>query len=162
MLLVALDIEGCSGVVAAEAAQLAKELGQDVVLCTCVQPPDGLTWGAPLHGDLEGQTAESALVADAKKELERLARGFDGTVNVRVHVSEGPPVDSVIDLAEELNPRMLVLGTHARQGLSRFFQGSVAEEILRRSHWPVHIVPGGDVVPHPRAVRQQLDVETEG
>ncbi len=160
MLLVAVDIEGCSGVVAAEASRLAEELNQDVVLCTCVQPPDGLTWGAKLHGDLEGKTVEQALVADARRELERLAKGFKGSV--RVHVSEGPPVDSVIQLAEELSPRMLVLGTHARKGISRFFQGSVAEEILRRSRWPVHIVPGGDVVPHPRAVRSQLDVETDG
>ncbi len=160
MLLVAVDIEGCSGVVAAAAARLAKDLGQDVVLCTCVQPPDGISWGAPLHGDLEGQTVESALVADATKALERLARGFDTPVKVRV--SEGPPVETVLKLAEEYQPRMLILGTHARKGVTRWFQGSVAEEILRHSRWPVHIIPGGDVVPHPTAVRTQLDVETDG
>jgi nucleotide-binding universal stress UspA family protein len=160
MLLVAVDIEGCAGVVCAEAAQLAKDLGQETVLCTCVQPPDGLTWGAPLHGDLEGRTVEQALVGDATRALQMLARGFDTPVSVRV--LEGPPVEKVIEAAEELKPRMLVLGTHARKGVARWFQGSVAEEILRRSHWPVHIVPGGDVVPHPTAVRTQLDVETQG
>jgi len=160
MLLVAVDIEGCAGVVCAEAASLAKRLGEEAVLCTCVQPPDGLTWGAPLHGELEGRTVEEALVADATQELEALAKGFETPVSVRV--LEGPPVESVIGLAEELTPSMVVLGTHGRKGLARWFQGSVAEEILRRSHWPVHIVPGGDVLPHPTAVRTQLDVETEG
>lgn len=50
---------------------------------------------------------------------------------------EGDPRRKLPALAEEQAPSLLVLGTHGRGWLGRKLLGSVAEEILRSTRWPV-------------------------
>lgn len=49
----------------------------------------------------------------------------------------GDPRRKLPALAEEQAPSLLVLGTHGRGWLGRELLGSVAEEILRSTRWPV-------------------------
>jgi hypothetical protein len=42
---------------------------------------------------------------------------------------------------------LLVVGTHRRHGARRWWLGSVAEAVVRRSPRPVLVVPAGSVVP---------------
>ncbi len=37
--------------------------------------------------------------------------------------------------------KMIVIGTHSRTGIDRFFMGSVAEQVVRHSDIPVLVVP---------------------
>jgi nucleotide-binding universal stress UspA family protein len=53
--------------------------------------------------------------------------------------------DTVIDALATLQPSLVVLGTHARHGLSAFLHGSVSEAIARNVRVPVLIVPNGRV-----------------
>jgi nucleotide-binding universal stress UspA family protein len=46
----------------------------------------------------------------------------------------GPQIEALID---ELQPDVVVLGTHGRRGIGRLFLGSVAEEIFRCAECPV-------------------------
>lgn len=48
-------------------------------------------------------------------------------------VLEGPPADAVLRTAVEMRADIIVCGTYGRRGLGRFFLGSVAESIVRRS-----------------------------
>ena len=49
---------------------------------------------------------------------------------------EGDPEDVIPNLADSHEPSMIVLGTHGGGRLERGMIGSVAEKILRSTHWP--------------------------
>jgi nucleotide-binding universal stress UspA family protein len=53
----------------------------------------------------------------------------------------GEPVLRILLCAESEKVDQILLSTHGRSGLSRFFMGSVAEGVIRRSPVPVLIVP---------------------
>jgi nucleotide-binding universal stress UspA family protein len=48
-------------------------------------------------------------------------------------VSEGNPAEQILAQSKKLDVDLIALATHARTGLERLLEGSVAEEILRRS-----------------------------
>ena len=51
--------------------------------------------------------------------------------------------DTVIDALATIQPSLVVVGTHARRGLSALLHGSVSEAIARNVRVPVLIVPNG-------------------
>ncbi len=53
----------------------------------------------------------------------------------------GDPVDTILHAATEENVDAIVMTTHGRSGLTRFFVGSVTEGVLRRSRCLVMVVP---------------------
>lgn len=163
-LLIAFDPEGCADLVASEAAALAADLRADAVLLTVVSLPDGVPGDATLHGGpREGLTARDVLHRDARDALAGLQVHFDArSVPTRIEVREGPIVDEVIAAARSHQPRYLVLGTHGRRGITRFFLGSVAEQILRQAPVPVLTVRARDSAHHPSANRDAVRAEADG
>jgi len=67
---------------------------------------------------------------------------------VHVVVEECPPEDALVRLAADFD--LIVVGTHRRQGAQRWWLGSVAEAVARRSSRPVLVVPAGAGVPDAR------------
>jgi len=61
------------------------------------------------------------------------------TVDTKV-VREVPPATGILDVADELNVDLIVMGSHGRTGLKKFFLGSVAQEVLSISPLPVLII----------------------
>lgn len=55
-------------------------------------------------------------------------------------ISLGDPASAIVDAARERKVDMIVLGTHARQGLERWRHGSVAETVARKAPCPVLIL----------------------
>ncbi len=55
-------------------------------------------------------------------------------------IPPGPAASAVLKAEEELGVDLVVMGTHGRKGVSHFFLGSVAEQVLRESRCPVLIV----------------------
>ncbi len=51
--------------------------------------------------------------------------------------AEGRPADEILSYTEKNNVDLIVMSTHGRSGLSRFFFGSVAEKVSRHSRVPV-------------------------
>ena len=49
----------------------------------------------------------------------------------------GEPASSLLECAKQENCDLLVLGTHAREGVSRLLLGSVAEHVMRHSALPI-------------------------
>ena len=45
--------------------------------------------------------------------------------------------ERIVEVALKLGADVIVVGTHGRKGLARFWYGSFAEEVLRESHIPV-------------------------
>ena len=63
---------------------------------------------------------------------------------VDTQVRSGDPVAAITATADEISAALIVMSTHGRSGLSRWWFGSVAEEVLRVCDRPLLIVrPGG-------------------
>jgi universal stress protein A len=57
-----------------------------------------------------------------------------------VVVKNGDPRDVILEVTEQLQIDLVVMGTHGRRGLPRMFLGSVAEDVSRRSPCPVLLI----------------------
>jgi nucleotide-binding universal stress UspA family protein len=61
----------------------------------------------------------------------------DDAVAFDILVRRGSPVDVVNEVATAHGAELLVVGTHARRGLSHMLLGSVAERLVRSAPCPV-------------------------
>ena len=52
-------------------------------------------------------------------------------------VHEGRPAEKIVQIAKEIGADMIIMGTHGREGLDRFFFGSVANEVVKTAACPV-------------------------
>jgi nucleotide-binding universal stress UspA family protein len=92
------------------------------------------------------QAALEVEVGDRRSSQQRrnlthlLAREADSlgasSIEITPTLLEGIPEDVIPDLADRLEPSMIVLGTHGGGRLERGIIGSVAEKILRSTRWP--------------------------
>jgi nucleotide-binding universal stress UspA family protein len=55
-------------------------------------------------------------------------------------VAEGRPSDEILEYSQKNNVDLIVMSTHGRSGISRFFFGSEAEKVSRHSPIPVLLV----------------------
>jgi nucleotide-binding universal stress UspA family protein len=60
--------------------------------------------------------------------------------DVSVNVCEGHVVDEVLRAADDFGADLIVMATHGRGALSRFWLGSVAHQMIRRAYRPVLLV----------------------
>ena len=78
-----------------------------------------------------------------EKQLESLlAKAKKAKVRVRAFQMEGVPYDQIARAAKSKRADLIVMGTHGRTGLSRFFMGSVAERVIPLAHCPVLMIRG--------------------
>jgi nucleotide-binding universal stress UspA family protein len=73
----------------------------------------------------------------ARQMLERFATHFsleNYTLNFRNHQFER---GGILEFIHEINGDMLAMATHGRTGLSHFFTGSIAEDVLNRIDQPI-------------------------
>lgn len=160
MLLVAVDIEGCAAEVIAVATQLAVDLDCGIAITTALMVPTGLPADTVLPGT--DHTVRDDIRRRATGLLEELASPPRALgVLTHTHVYFGPPQNVVLEAVAKLQPRILVLGTHARTGLARWVYGSVEESITRRCPVPVLVVPvpahAGRHLPELDALRSEME-----
>jgi hypothetical protein len=97
------------------------------------------------------ETEEQRTRAAVAGELRAFARPHLAR-DVEVVVGDGPPQEAIVRMAPGFD--LIALGTHRRHGPQRWWLGSVAEAVVRRSPRPVLVVPAGaraiDATPAPR------------
>ncbi|HXD75499.1 MAG TPA: universal stress protein [Vicinamibacterales bacterium] len=86
-------------------------------------------------GDPEAKAME--LATTQLRSLLAAEHAADARVAVRVAPD---PADAIVQYGRETHAGLIVLGTHGRTGVSRFFMGSVAEHVVRRADAPVLVV----------------------
>lgn len=64
------------------------------------------------------------------------SQGFE----VRTEVREGDPAATILDRADEEQAELIVVGSHGRSGLARFFLGSVSQRVVSHAHCSVLVV----------------------
>ena len=92
---------------------------------------DGLIW--PIAEMANGAKLELDAAVSKAKEL------YPNTEGVIVTCE---PWQGILEVAENRNADLIVMGTHGRRGLSRMFLGSVAEKVVRLSPIPVLTISG--------------------
>jgi nucleotide-binding universal stress UspA family protein len=81
--------------------------------------------------------------AAAQKGLDRVvARARKAGVRVKGLLFEGIPHDRIVRAARSTRADLVVMGTHGRTGLARFFVGSVATRVIALAPCPVMTVRG--------------------
>ena len=109
-----------------------------------------------------GQEAE--IVQQEEEYLAEQARRVmaESKVLATTAVLSGSVVDSqsiaerILEQAQLKNADLIVMTTHGRRQMSRLGLGSVADELVRRSHLPVLLVSPGDE-DHPKVFEPKLD-----
>ena len=89
----------------------------------------------PAPGEAAGALA--ARENEVKSELEKIARDQLTGVSCQTHVRHGDTARAIVEMAREVCADLIVMPTHGRRGLPRFFLGSVAERIVREAPCPV-------------------------
>jgi len=92
----------------------------------------------PLSATAERALPELAAAHDrnAQEELEKFAESH-GLADARLHVRKGPTVRELLDMVEESDSDLLVIGRYGPGGLKRGRLGSVGGPLLRRCAAPV-------------------------
>lgn len=93
----------------------------------------------PLGGAI---TSSPAAEKDAKDKLAQTAAKHLTGVEHEIMVTTGDAAERVINAQSALNIDLIVMGTHGRRGVPRFFLGSVAERVVREAGCPVLTIRG--------------------
>jgi nucleotide-binding universal stress UspA family protein len=111
------------------AIAIAMALDRELFLITEITVPEGVDYYAP------GSNSDARLVEAAERAL---AAGVKRGSTVGDGV--GSISSSLIELAMRRDCSMIVTGLHDRSRFTRFFNGSVAEQIVLDAHVPVAVV----------------------
>ena len=76
------------------------------------------------------------------KQVEKI-EGAGGTV-AKAHLREGRTIDEILDLSEELQVGLLIVGSRGLGGVKRILMGSVSEGIVHHARRPVLVMRGGE------------------
>jgi nucleotide-binding universal stress UspA family protein len=166
-IIAATDFSPAAGNAARSAARLARKLGDAVLLVRVIEPtvaiypelriPDAALFDAAVRESVRGEM--DAAVAALRAE----------DVPVEGLVLLGSPVARLAAEAAEQRARLIVMGTHGRSAVSRFFVGSVAERTVLEAPCPVLVVSASaapfeewKVAGRPLRVIAGLDLDAAG
>jgi len=124
-----------------QATELASSLGAKVYLVSAYEPvpegrlrderqqvPEDLQWMVNPREDVEDTLKEGASSLEGSGvEVETLAR-------------EGDPADAILDVAEEKNADLIVVGNKGMTGAKRFLLGSVPNKVSHHAPCSVMII----------------------
>lgn len=135
-LLVGVDLDDSSGVAVRTAAMLARAFGATAVAvhAETLTMPAYFTSGQVAALEEERQRAQDAIAGEVRAFV-----GLHGGAGFEVMVEEGPAADVILRLAEQVD--LVVVGTRRLHGVRRWWLGSVAEAVVRRSPVAVLVVP---------------------
>ena len=143
-ILAAVDLSACSKAALGQAARLAGRSGATLHVLHVVEPR--------VVEDLEdmmpkGSGAREAIVADAKRALEKFASGAKAQCEVLV----GAPLEAILAKARAVSANLLVIGAYGTTGAGRG-AGSLALHIARKSPLNVLLVDGTHAAPFDSAL----------
>jgi nucleotide-binding universal stress UspA family protein len=124
-----------------QATDLAKALQAKIHLVSAYEPvsesrlrqerqdvPDDMQWMVNPREDVDNTLSDAA---DGIKE---------GGVQVEIYAREGDPADAILDVAEETDADLIVVGNKGMTGAKRFLLGSVPNKVSHHAPCSVMII----------------------
>lgn len=148
-ILLASDGSPASGMALLEAAKLAREGSELMVLTVVVDPltsfasPYGLSYDAGLVRNAALESGREALERTVAQ-LEEMGIKVQGQLLDLTETASTNIAAAILEEAQAWPADVVVIGTHGRGGFKRFFLGSVAETLLRIATLPVLLVRSAD------------------
>ena len=136
-ILAPVDFSPCSEGSLKYAGEFAKTLGADLRV-QHVAPFGGPSIAPPIAYIPESPDAVVHAGAERLRDMVAAAGLTDQVVGTRTDL--GPPHSEILAAVEEYDIDLVVIGTHGRTGITRFFLGSTAERLLRERTCPVLVV----------------------
>ena len=140
-IVVGTDGSETAGKAVLQATELARQVGASVSLVSAYEPvsgnrlreekrevPKDMEWTVNPREDVE------ATLKEASEEVEGAG------VKVDTFAREGDPADAILDVAEETNADLIVVGNKGMTGTKRFLLGSVPNKVSHHAPCSVLII----------------------
>jgi nucleotide-binding universal stress UspA family protein len=140
-IVVGTDGSETAGEAVRQATDLAKAVGARIHLVSAFEPvgnqrlreertqvPDDMQWMVNEKEDVE------ATLRDAAEKLEGAG------VEVDTYARQGDPADAILDVAEEQNSDLIIVGNKGMTGAKRFLLGSVPNKVSHHAPCSVLII----------------------
>jgi nucleotide-binding universal stress UspA family protein len=124
-----------------QATELAKAVGATIYLVSAFEPvgnqrlreerqqvPDDMQWMVNAREDVD------ATLRDAEAQIK------EAGVEVQIFARQGDPADAILDVAEEQNADLIVVGNKGMSGAKRFLLGSVPNKVSHHAPSSVMII----------------------
>jgi nucleotide-binding universal stress UspA family protein len=148
-ILIGIDESEFSRYAAAYGFDIAHTYGAEVGLVHIVEPmvvptdtQDGLL-GMPFDSNLNlpGTELETIQVNRSTTLLNQAAKEWGEGLEIAQFTQYGSTAEGIIECSREFNADLIVIGTHRRTGIDKFFLGNVAEQVVNKSLIAVLVVP---------------------
>jgi nucleotide-binding universal stress UspA family protein len=140
-IVVGTDGSGTAGEAVRQAVDLARTVGAKLELVSAYEPvpaqrlreerrdaPEDLQWAITPREDVDATLEAAAAVAR------------DAGVDVTVYPRQGDPADAILDVAEERDADLIVIGNKGMTGAKRFLLGSVPNKVSHHAPCSVLII----------------------
>ena len=143
-ILVPIDFSPCSEAALLQAAELAEALQAPISVLHVVHDLSQ----APGYDALKGRKKQLRRMEDiaadmAQEYMQEIQKKYPGPGalhNAETLLVVGIPVTRILEAADKVDARMIVMGSQGRTGLSHLMLGSKAEQVVRLAKIPVMIV----------------------
>jgi nucleotide-binding universal stress UspA family protein len=134
-LLLATDLSEASASATEQAFELALRLGARLLVVSVIDPGSLLLPGGRFRARIDQVRERREQQAQALVE-----RGRSLGLDVSFLVWTGDPGDMIVEAADAERVDMVLVGSHGRGAVGRFFLGSVSEHVVRHAPCPVLVV----------------------
>ena len=132
------DFSRASGAAFTKAVEMAKTNHAELLVIHVLGPPVMPMMGDGYVSPKVYEDIAAAARSQARKELDRLgARARKAGARVKSLLVEGVPHEQITRAARSKRADLIVIGTHGRTGLAKFFLGSVAGRVVSIARCPV-------------------------
>ena len=148
-ILLPLDGSEVSASALAPTRELAEALGARVhLLQVSSQSEDFALMRGAEFGTLGADYSQQVLDEVAAAQSDRIQRYLNEVgdeltsvgLNVVKAVEDGLAADKIVEYAEAASIDLIIMSTHGRGGVRRFFVGSVTDKVIRSTHLPVLVI----------------------
>ena len=102
---------------------------------------DSRTMDLLVYAPTSYMTIEKDLREDAESKIELMKKHLEKSgFSVIVRVEVGIPSNKILQLEEQEEVSLIVLGSHGKSNLKEMFLGSVSESVIRTARKPVLVV----------------------
>lgn len=133
VLVLGYDGSDCANAALDEAVELAKGLGDRIVV--------GFGYGPGGPGEEFGATSDAIRKLGEKVTAEAVERASAHGVDVEIELIAQRPTEALISLAEKHDARAIVVGSYGEHPIKGALLGSVPHKLLHLAERPVLVVP---------------------